>query len=118
MINIVADLDPYLLQPLNTLLWKRWTSGELITVMIKLCAFYGRRQSSRSMFGLIFQSKFVLSPNLQEIFSEPFQQLTKAWLPSALLSGPGLQVFLKLGEGIFSMEMLTHTLHYTPDAQV
>lgn len=86
LINIVADLDPYLLQPLNTLLWKRWTSGELITVMIKLCAFYGRRQSSRSMFGLIFQSKFVLSPNLQEIFSEPFQQLTKAWLPSALLS--------------------------------
>ena len=87
VVNTVAELDPLILQQLNTILWKRWVQGELISVMIKMCSYFNQLQSSKKMFNQIFNLDLMSASNdLHQFFLQPFTSLTEKWLPSALIS--------------------------------
>lgn len=88
LLNIVADLDPIILQQLNPILWRRWVQGELISVMIKMCSYFNKLQSSKKLFNQIFNLDLTsdCSNDLHEFFVQPFSALTDNWLPSALIS--------------------------------
>ena len=96
----VAALDPSILQTLNTLLWKKWVKGELISVMSKMCDFFNKTQTSRRIFGQIFNIDLRVrtEKRLDELFEEPFRKLTADWLPSARMAD--LQFLTKTAENI------------------
>ena len=87
LVNLVADMDSAILQPLNPILWRRWRKGDLISVMTRVCTFYNKTQSSKRLFGMVFSVEFEDDcDNLSALFEQPFKALTRQWLPSALIA--------------------------------
>ena len=78
--------------------------------MTKTCEFYNKTQSSRKIFGQIFNIDLRVKSDkrLDEIFAEPFRVLTADWMPSAIMAD--LEFLTKTVTNIMKDERFNNSL--------